>query len=89
MPSAEAGWTSACATRPDTLAIEIKVWRKQAKDPLDEGLSQIDGYLSGLGLETGWLIIFDRRSKRLSPAERIETSRATTPSGRQVSVVRA
>jgi hypothetical protein len=27
----------------------------------DEGLAQLDGYLSGLGLETGWLVIFDRR----------------------------
>jgi hypothetical protein len=75
---------------PDTLAIEIKVWRPKAKDPLAEGLSQLDGYLAGLGLDTGWLVIFDRRSKRKKSGETsAESSPARTPSGRHVIVVRA
>jgi DNA polymerase III delta prime subunit len=33
---------------PDTLAMELKVWRDREKDPLAEGLAQLDGYLNGL-----------------------------------------
>ncbi|MBB1127424.1 AAA-like domain-containing protein, partial [Thiospirillum jenense] len=48
-----------------TLGIELKVWRENEKDPLTAGLEQLDGYLAGLGLDSGWLIIFDRRSGQL------------------------
>lgn len=73
---------------PDTLAIELKVWRDNEKDPLEEGLAQLDGYLSGLGLETGWLVIFDRRSGLPPISERTTTELAATPSGRRVAVIR-
>jgi hypothetical protein len=73
---------------PDTVAMELKVWRDQEKDPLEEGLAQLDGYLSGLGLESGWLVIFDRRSGLPPIAERTTTELATTPSGRRVMVIR-
>ncbi len=43
-----------------TLAIELKVCRHNGPDSLSEELSQIDGYLRELGLDTGWLVIFDR-----------------------------
>ena len=72
----------------DTVAMELKVWRDQEKDPLEEGLAQLDGYLSGLGLESGWLVIFDRRSGLPPIAERTATEPATTPSGRRVTVIR-
>jgi hypothetical protein len=39
---------------PVTLGIELKVWRDDELDPLTEGLAQLDGYLAGLGLESGW-----------------------------------
>jgi hypothetical protein len=74
---------------PDTLALELKVWRKGRVDPLKEGLEQLDKYLSGLGLESGWLIIFDQRKGRKPVAERTRAKAATTPSGRQVTVLRA
>ncbi|WP_304608699.1 hypothetical protein [Hyalangium versicolor] len=74
---------------PDTLALELKVWRDGEKDPLNEGLTQLDGYLAGLGLSTGWLVIFDRRSDQPPIAERTHASTAETPTGRRVSVVRA
>ncbi|MFL5357698.1 AAA family ATPase [Archangium sp.] len=74
---------------PDTLALELKVWRDGARDPLDEGLAQLDGYLAGLGLESGWLVIFDRRSEQPPIAERTHALEATTPAGRRVTVVRA
>jgi hypothetical protein len=75
---------------PDQLPIEIKVWREDGDtDPLNDGLSQIDGYLDRLGLPTGWLVIFDRRSKAAPLAQRLQSSRATTPSGKGIVVIRA
>ncbi len=73
---------------PDTLAMELKVWRDGHSDPLTEGLAQLDGYLGGLGLESGWLVIFDRRSGLPPISERTTTEAATTPSGRAVTVIR-
>ena len=72
----------------ETLAIEIKVWRPGRPDPLAEGLEQLDGYLAGLGLGSGWLVIFDRRPDALPPAERVRAEQASTPGGRHVTVIR-
>jgi hypothetical protein len=71
-----------------TLAMELKVWRDGRPDPLNEGLSQLDERLSGLGLDTGWLVIFDQRSGLPEISERTTTETATTPSGRLVTVIR-
>jgi hypothetical protein len=71
------------------VAMELKVWRDGEKDPLDEGLAQLDGYLVGLGLDTGWLVIFDRRTGQPPIAERTRATLALAPSGRRVTVVRA
>jgi hypothetical protein len=73
----------------DTLAIEIKVWHPGRPDPLAEGLTQLDGYLAGLGLGSGWLVIFDRRPGLPPVAERLLTSTATTSGGRRVTLIRA
>ncbi|AUX44653.1 hypothetical protein SOCE26_061190 [Sorangium cellulosum] len=75
--------------RGETLAIEIKVWRPREADPLDEGLRQLDGYLAGLGLSTGWLVLFDRRPDAPPLPERLGATPAATPGGRQVMVIRA
>ena len=48
----------------------------------------MDNYVSGLGLDTGWLVIFDRRSDQPPIAERTTTEMATTPAGRTVTVIR-
>jgi hypothetical protein len=72
-----------------TLAIELKVWRPGAVDPLAQGLRQLDGYLAGLGLTSGWLVIFDRRPDAPPFAERVASSEAVTEAGRRVIVVRA
>jgi hypothetical protein len=74
---------------PDALAIELKVWRDKAPDPLAEGLVQLDSYLEGLGLSSGWLVIFDRRSSQEPLATRTRSEQATTPGGRTVTVIRA
>ena len=71
------------------LALELKVWRDGQKDPLSEGLTQLDNYLSGLGLETGWLVIFDQRSGLPDIAERTTVEAATTPLDRIITVIRA
>ncbi len=71
-----------------TIGIELKVWRDGRPDPLPEGLEQLDAYLAGLGLNWGWLVIFDRRSGLPDIAERTSTESAMTPSGRKITVIR-
>ncbi|MEW6220602.1 MAG: ATP-binding protein [Thermodesulfobacteriota bacterium] len=71
-----------------TLAMELKVWRDGEKDPLAEGLEQLDGYLAGLGLDTGWLVIFDQRTGLAPIAERTGAQEASSPAGRPVTVIR-
>jgi hypothetical protein len=73
----------------DTLGIQLKVWRNRRPDPLTVRLAQLDGYLAGLGLSTGWLVIFDQRSGQPPIAERTGAEVATTPTGRQVTLIRA
>jgi hypothetical protein len=73
----------------ETLAIEIKVWRPGRPDPLSRGLSQIDSYLSGLGLDGGWLVIFDRRPGLSPVEERLVTQVEASPAGRTITVIRA
>ena len=72
-----------------TLGMELKVWRDGAPDPLSEGLEQLDGYLSGLGLDSGWLVIFDRRADQPPIAERTGSVLQTSPQGRSIRVIRA
>jgi hypothetical protein len=83
-------------------AVETKVWRPGKPDPLREGLAQLDGYLdqhpghrfaSGpgprIGLDTGVLVVFDRRPQAAPIAERTAFAQAIGPSGRPVTVLRA
>ncbi|CAN93296.1 hypothetical protein predicted by Glimmer/Critica [Sorangium cellulosum So ce56] len=67
-------------------AIELKVWRKGQKDPLREGLVQLDDYLSRLRQRRGTLVIFDARGRLARTAPRF--SEATTPRGRRVALLR-
>ncbi len=71
-----------------TMGIELKVWREGRPDPLEEGLEQIEGYLAGLGLHEGWLVIFDRRPNLPPISERTTTEDAVTPSNRSILVIR-
>ncbi|WP_438016271.1 AAA family ATPase [Sorangium sp. So ce315] len=73
----------------DRLAMELKVWRPGEPDPKREGLAQLDGYLEGLGLDRGWLLIFDRRPGIARLRDRTTTEAARTPDGREVTVIRA
>jgi hypothetical protein len=71
------------------LGIELKVWRDGRPDPLVAGLKQLEGYLARLGLDSGWLVIFDRRTTAVAIADRTTTESAVTETGRQVTVIRA
>jgi hypothetical protein len=71
-----------------TIAMELKVWKAGQKDPLTEGLKQLDKYLSGLGLDTGWLVIFDRRPDLPPLSDRTTTETAVSPMGRTIVVIR-
>ena len=44
---------------PKTYLVKVK----GRPDPKDEGLEQLDRYLAGLGLDRGWLVVFDRRAQ--------------------------
>lgn len=70
------------------IAMELKVWREGRPDPLKAGLKQLDRYLAGLGLMTGWLVIFDQRLNIPPIAERTTAEQAITPGNRSVNVIR-
>lgn len=66
-------------------AMELKVWRKGQKNPLQQGLAQMDEYLTRLRLSRGTLVIFDARTRLARRAPRFEET--TTPRGRRVTVL--
>jgi hypothetical protein len=71
-----------------TVGMELKVWRDGDKDPVDKALVQIDRYLAGLGLDRGWLVIFDQRSGLPPIEDRTTTEMRDTASGRSITVIR-
>ena len=71
-----------------TLGIELKVWRQGRPDPLNAGLVQLDKYLAGLDLESGWLVIFDQREGLPPIAERTTTETDLTQNKRSVTIIR-
>ncbi len=77
--------------RGDRLAIELKVWRDAEPDPaaMPRTHEQLDRYLAGLGLATGWLVVFDRRGGQPRLADRTGHEALHTPGGREVVVIRA
>ena len=71
-----------------TLGIELKVWRDGRKDPTPEGITLLDAYLSRIGVATGWLAVFDRRTGQPPIEERTRSESLTTPLGHAVTIVR-
>ncbi|HSO00638.1 MAG TPA: hypothetical protein VLS89_20240, partial [Candidatus Nanopelagicales bacterium] len=73
------------------IAIELKVWRDRDKkgDPRSQGLSQLDEYLTRLGLDEGVLVIFDARKSALPVEDRTHFEETTTPAGRRATLLRA
>jgi hypothetical protein len=70
-------------------ALELKLWHPKQADPLDKGLDQLDRYLDRLDLDTGTLVIFDRRPEAPPWSERTTLSTTLTPTGRKVTLLRA
>jgi hypothetical protein len=73
--------------REDRVAMELKVWKGGRKNPVPQGLRQLDKYLSGLGLSTGWLVVFDQRPGLAPIEERTRSEPVTTPAGHQVTLL--
>ncbi|MBD2362709.1 ATP-binding protein [Anabaena minutissima FACHB-250] len=72
-----------------TLGIELKVWREKKRDPQAEGIEQLESYLGRLGLDFGWLFVFDRRKNALPMEERLSTQVVLTQNQRRITVIRA
>ncbi len=74
----------------DRLGIEVKTWRDSdnARDPALDGLGQLDGYLARIGLDRGWLILFDQRRNRPIATARVPTEEVTTDGERTVEIIR-
>ena len=82
-------WVDAAGKRQvQREALELKVWRDGKKDPLDEGLKQLDAYLDRLGLTEGVLVLFDRRKDAAPLEARVVESEARTATGKRVRVWR-
>ncbi|NET56218.1 MAG: ATP-binding protein [Symploca sp. SIO2E6] len=71
-----------------TLGMELKVWRQGRPDPIKAGLEQLERYLAGLGVNRGWLVIFDQRQGLPPIAERTTIEEVMMPSERTVVVIR-
>ncbi|MBK5929985.1 AAA-like domain-containing protein [Halochromatium salexigens] len=71
-----------------TLGMELKASSDGHPDPLAEVLKQLDAYLAGLGLDSGWLVIFDRRAEQPPIEARTRSEETTSPEGRQIALVR-
>ncbi len=71
-----------------SMAIEVKVWRDGRKDPIVNGLQQIERYLHRLAMPEGYLVIFDQRSTAANWEARMQTESTFTASGKPVLVLR-
>jgi type II secretory pathway predicted ATPase ExeA len=72
-----------------TLGIELKVQRDDRRNQLTRGLEQIDRYLARLGLDFGWLVIFDRRANLPFIEDRVYAVIHQSPGGRSIEVIYA
>ena len=77
LPSGERAWQRE--------ALELKVWKQAKPNPRDGGLKQLEAYIERLGLDHGFLVIFDRRQPPTSTselqAEPFQLEPARTPKG--------
>ena len=85
------GVSGAMASTPMRPSSSVHSTEKNAKPvgPSGTGPSALDGYLDRLGLDTGVLVVFDRRPDVPAIHARTTLDVAITPSGRSVTVLRA
>jgi hypothetical protein len=70
-------------------ALELKMRRDGEQDPTPEGLRQIEGTLASLGLDHGWLVVFDRRAGAPPVDVRTRFDQAHTTQRRAVTILHA
>jgi hypothetical protein len=70
-------------------AVELTVRRQGQGNPLKDGLAQLDDYLTRLDLDSGTLIIFDRRPSALRKRPQPQLSRLSALSGREITLLSA
>ena len=73
--------------RIQRFAAELKVRRDRDGDPLEEGLLQLSGYLTRLGLDNGTLVLFDLRTEAPPLADRVSRAEVLH-AGRRIDVLR-
>jgi len=56
---------------------------------LEMSIEQLESYLGRLGLDFGWLFVFDRRKNALPMEERLSTQVVLTQNQRAITVIRA
>ncbi|MCP2337065.1 ATP-binding protein [Actinomadura rupiterrae] len=70
-------------------AFELKVRTEKTGDQVADGLEQLDRYIDRLGLDTGTLIVFDRRPSAPPITERAGIETVKSPSGRKITLIHA
>jgi hypothetical protein len=73
----------------EALAMVVKVRRDREADPVPDGIGQVDDALDRLGIDAGWLVVFDRRTGLPPVSQRLSSSKEKTPEGREIVVIRA
>jgi len=75
--------------RGSAFGVEVKTWKDadKVKDPVPAGVRQLEGYLTRIGADRGWLVLFDQRKGLAELAERAAVERLTSD-GRAITVVR-
>ncbi len=71
----------------DRVAMELKVWKAGRTNPVPKGLVQLDRYLLGLGLQEGWLVVFDQRPGVAPIEERTRSEQVMSPAGHRVTLL--
>ena len=78
--------------RGSRLAVEVKTWRetddRRGRNPVTEGLAQLELYAARAQATASWLVVFDQREASLARASLPTSELATTPGGREVVVIR-
>lgn len=69
--------------------IELKVRRQGKGSPLREALNQLDKYLDQLSLDTGYLVIFDRRDSALRRRPNPAITATSSPAGHDITLLTA
>jgi hypothetical protein len=74
---------------PFNIKVESLTLSNFTLEEITELYGQHTDYLDGLGLSTGWLVIFDERSAAGTVAARTRRAVARSPAGRELTIIYA